>query len=311
MAYAAGDVILDDHYNAFVTSLNAMFGAGSADLGYNQTALASVSAGNTIAAVNWTNLQAKLKLISTHQGNNGNVTIDSVANVAAGDDIDIIANLATDIGTLTTSAAAQTNGVGFATAVASNMTNTSTFVGTGTQINVLAFANSASARSFFNLGGKVECSWNLSGHTSDAKANGWAAVTAACGTYQLFGKSSGKTGGSGNININQTAKGFHNLSSSELTVFKQFDATSSYTANHIQLTATLNAAPATAVSISLKSIWTDAAADTTNFNKNIYNVQDQVDGTKKTNFSYEAAAVGSIPANYGTPAWTTGTNSFS
>ena len=29
MAYAAGDVILDDHYNAFVTSLNAMFGAGS------------------------------------------------------------------------------------------------------------------------------------------------------------------------------------------------------------------------------------------------------------------------------------------
>lgn len=311
MAYAAGDVILDDHYNAFVTSLNAMFGAGSADLGYNQTALASVSAGNTIAAVNWTNLQAKLKLISTHQGNNGNVTIDSVANVAAGDDIDIIANLATDIGTLTTSAAAQTNGVGFATAVASNMTNTSTFVGTGTQINVLAFANSASARSFFNLGAKVECSWNLSGHTSDAKANGWAAVTAACGTYQLFGKSSGKTGGSGSTNINQTAKGFHNLSSSELTVFKQFDATSSYTANHIQLTATLNAAPATAVSISLKSIWTDAAPDSTSFNKNIYNVQDQVDGTKKTNFSYEAAAVGSIPANYGTPAWTTGTNSFS
>ena len=311
MAYAAGDVILDDHYNAFVTSLNAIFGAGSADLGYNQTALASVSAGDTIAAVNWTNLQAKLKLISTHQGNNGNITIDSVANVAAGDDIDIIANLATDIGTLTTSAAAQTNGVGFASAVASNMTSTSTFVGTGTQINVLAFANSASARSFFNLGGKVECSWNLSGHTSDAKANGWAAVTAACGTYRIFGKSSGKSGGSGSANINQTAKGFHNLSSSELTVFKQFDATSSYTANHIQLTATLNAAPATAVSISLKSIWTDAAADSTGFNKNIYNVLDQVDGTKKTNFSYEAAAVGSIPANYGTPAWTQGTNTFS
>ena len=61
----------------------------------------------------------------------------------------------------------------------------------------------------------------------------------------------------------------------------------------------------------LKSIWSDAAPDTTSFNKNIYNVQDQVDGTKKTNFSYEAAAVGSIPANYGTPAWTPGTNSFS
>jgi len=44
MAYAAGDVILDDHYNAFVTSLNAMFAAGSADLGYNQSALATVSA---------------------------------------------------------------------------------------------------------------------------------------------------------------------------------------------------------------------------------------------------------------------------
>jgi len=310
MAYSAGDVILDDHYNAFVTSLNAIFAAGTTDRGYNQTALATVSAGDTIAAVNWTNLQAKLKLISTHQGNNGNITIDTVANVAAGDDIDIIANLATDIGTLDTSAAAQTQGVGFGSAIASNMTNTSTFTGVGTQINVIAWANTNSARSWFNLGGKVECSWNLSGHTSDAKANGWAAVAAACGTYQIFGKVTGKSGGSGTTNVNLTNKGFHALSTSELVVFKQFDATTSYTANFISLSATLNAAPASAVSISLKSIWTDAAADTTNFNKNIYNVQDQVDGTKKTNFSTTPAATGSIPANYGTPAWTPGTNTF-
>ena len=37
MAYTSGDTILDDHYNDFATSVNAIWGSGSGDKGYGQT----------------------------------------------------------------------------------------------------------------------------------------------------------------------------------------------------------------------------------------------------------------------------------
>ena len=52
MAYTSGDTILDDHYNGFVTSVNALWGTGTGDKGYGQgTTVSSVSAGNTITAI--------------------------------------------------------------------------------------------------------------------------------------------------------------------------------------------------------------------------------------------------------------------
>ena len=37
MAYTSGDTILDDHYNDFATSVNALWGTGSGDAGYGQS----------------------------------------------------------------------------------------------------------------------------------------------------------------------------------------------------------------------------------------------------------------------------------
>ena len=57
MAYTSGDTILDDHYNDFATSVNAIWGSGSGDKGYGQTnTVSSVSAGSTITASQWTTL---------------------------------------------------------------------------------------------------------------------------------------------------------------------------------------------------------------------------------------------------------------
>ena len=56
MAYSAGDAILDDEYNAFVGNSSSPFGynhfagAGSGEYGLNQASIATVSAGDTIAA---------------------------------------------------------------------------------------------------------------------------------------------------------------------------------------------------------------------------------------------------------------------
>ena len=51
MAYSTGDTILDDHYNGFATSVNAIWGTGSGVRGLGQnTTVSAVSAGNTITA---------------------------------------------------------------------------------------------------------------------------------------------------------------------------------------------------------------------------------------------------------------------
>jgi hypothetical protein len=114
MAYIAGDTILDTHYNGFVTSVNAIWGTGTGVRGLGQsTVLSAVSAGNTVTASQWATLLTRIKSISNHQGNNGNITVDSVTNPSATDTIAIVANLATDIATLDTSAAAGTNAAGF------------------------------------------------------------------------------------------------------------------------------------------------------------------------------------------------------
>jgi hypothetical protein len=59
MAYTTGDTILDDHYNDFATSVNAVWSTGSGDSGYGQTAVSSVSVGTTITATQWTTLLSK------------------------------------------------------------------------------------------------------------------------------------------------------------------------------------------------------------------------------------------------------------
>ena len=110
MAYASEDSIEAAHYNAFATSLNAVWGTGSGVRGLGQSdVVAAVSAGDSVTAAGWATLLTRLKSLSDHQGNDGNITIDSVTNPSAGDSIAVIANIATDIGTLDTSAAAGTN----------------------------------------------------------------------------------------------------------------------------------------------------------------------------------------------------------
>jgi len=63
--------------------------------------------------------------------------------------------------------------------------------------------------------------------------------------------------------------------------------------------------------MTLKSEFVDAAADSTSYNKNIYNVLDQVDGNKKTTFSFTPSATSYISATWGTPGWSTTQNTES
>ena len=305
MAYTSGDTILDDHYNGFATSVNAIWGTGSGVRGLGQTTtVSSVSAGTTITATQWSTLLDRIRSISDHQGNDASITIDTVTNPSAGDTISALTTLATDISTIDTSAATATNAAGFGTAITDTADNTTALTGTITQTDTLTFASANQRRYGCNAGGKVEVSWSLTGGTSDSKYDNWAALATACGTYQIFANTSGKSGGSGTATTNNTNYGFYDQTSTPTTVFKQFEDSAPYTASYIELDLST-----TSTVMTLTSKWVDAAADEVSYNKNIYNVLDQVDGTKRTTFSWSPPATTYISATWGTPTWATTVNS--
>ena len=291
MAYATGDTILDTHYNDFATSVNALWGTGTGDAGYGEsTTVSSVSDGTTITAAQWTTLLARITSMASHQGS----SITSISNPSAGDVIAAYTALSTNITTITTN---RLNVAARQSAANTNRDNTNTFTGTLTFTHKWAWGSTNQARYFFNAGGRLSISGSQSGHGSDSKGNQWATLLTQAGTYQVTAQASGKSGGSGSPSVNNTNLGYHDLTSSYQTAFQQYEDTGPYTANYVrwQLRTQDSAA-----SVETSCIWVDAAADQTSYNKSIYNVQDQVEGTHRMTYGYEKHDTTYVADNGGT-----------
>ena len=288
MAYTSGDTILDDHYNDFATSVNAIWGSGSGDKGYGQsTTVSTVSAGSTITASQWSTLLARISSMASHQGS----SITSITSPSAGDTIAAYTALSGNITTITNN---RMNVNARDSISESNCSTTTTLTGTIEQRGTWAWGSEAQARYYFNAGGRISVRWDISSFSSDDKANNWNALASNCGTYQVVAQSSGKSGGGGSANINDTNKGWHDLSGSYQTVFRQYEDTTPYTASYIMLELYK-----TGGSVLFRSKWVDDAADQTSYNKNIYNVLDQVDGTKQTFFGHEEGNTTHISDTWG------------
>lgn len=288
MAYTSGDTILDDHYNDFATSVNAIWGSGSGDSGYGQTnTVSSVSAGATITASQWSTLLARITSAASHQ----NSSITSITSPSAGDTIAAYTALSGNITTITNN---KLNVHARDSVVESNCSTTTTLTGTIEQRGTWTWGSEDQARYFFNAGGRLSVRWDISSFTSDDKANNWNALASNCGTYQIVAQSSGKSGGGGSANINDTNKGWHDLTGSYQTVFRQYEDSAPYTASYIMLELYKSGAD-----VLFRSKWVDDAADQTSYNKNIYNVMDQVDGTKQTFFGHEEPTTTHIADTWG------------
>jgi len=278
MAYTSGDTILDNHYNDFATSVNAIWSTGSGDAGYGQTAVSSVTTSTTITAAQWTTLLNAMTSAASHQSS----SITAISNPSAGNTISAFTALSTNIGTITTN---RLNVHARQAVSNTNRDNTNTFTGTLTFTNKWAWGSANQARYFFNAGGRLSISGSQSGHGSDSKGNEWANLLTAAGTYYVYAQTAGKSGGSGTPTTNLAATaGYHDLTTSYLSVFKQFEDTGPYTANYVEWQ--LRTADAGA-SVEANCLWVDAAADDVSYNKSIYNVQDQVEGTHRMTYGYE------------------------
>lgn len=313
MAYTTGDTIEATHYNGFATSVNALWGTGTGNRGIGQgTTVSAVSAGNTVTATQWSTLLDRIRSLSDHYGQDASITIDTVTNPSAGNTISVFSTIAADIGTLDAAQiAVGAVAAGYQSATTDAVTTSGTFVNTITQTNTLTFSSSDTMRYFFNAGGRVSVSWALTDGTSDSKYDNWEALATACGTYYIYNNNAQKAGGSGTADTVVTADGFWDMTSTPTLVFKQFEDSAPYTASYIQLTTNLDAAPGSSTVMTLKSEWVDDAAEQTSYDKNIYNVLDQVDGSKTTTFGYNAPATTYISASWGTPSWANTVNSES
>lgn len=260
MTYTSGGLIEATDYNGFVSTtsganVNNVWGAGSSDSGWGQSALATVASTNTITATQWASLVNTLTSMGAHTG----TTITARTAPTAGQTISILAALNTDLTNITNNRLnAVANGTQFTgwTGTNSKTAATSGSPWSITFTNTVTFASADAARYFFNAGGRIriDVSKTATGQTGDPEWNDLANnlcgdifITGGTATQTIAGTAyTGTTriGGSASPNILLTTTGWYDLTpgGAATIVYKQFADTAPYTSNFIQHSLARNAA---------------------------------------------------------------------
>jgi len=265
MAYTAGDTILDDEYNAFVGSSSSPYGynhfagTGAGEYGLNQTSIATVSAGGTINASQWNSLFTGLDNIANHT--NTSITASSVS---AGDTIAIRAALISDLASLAAAVAAGSpSATALADRAAGTSTNGNTWNSTSTITRSITFANNATMRAFFNAGGSIKIDPGTSGSVDGNKDTVFEELTAAVGVLEFKAHATTRSGTGETQTSFASGTGFHDISTSDVSLLKLTSNNTGYTSDYIEIFASLNAAPSSATVINIKMVGSDPAADDT------------------------------------------------
>ena len=257
MAYSSTSVITASDYNTlFKDPLNKIIGRGNdgggagGAFGYGQTnTIAAVAGADTISATQWTNLFTRLRSTLNHQGS---TTTLAAGNVATADTIAIKSGLTTDITTVATNkavaAAGSLNSAAAITGLA-DATRVSAWASTITLAYTVTFAASGTApasssamdaaRYFFNTGGYLQLGLTTA-NGAGTQDTAWTNLITAMVSLSFGANGTTKSGGSGTPTTLASSIGYYQLTTSNQTIFKQFDTTASYTANYIQLDVSSN-----------------------------------------------------------------------
>ena len=246
MTYSSGGLIQATDYNDFVstggTNLNFVWATT-----YGQPSIATVSSGGTVSASQWATLVNTLASAGTHT----NTTLTSRTAPTSGQTINILANVAADIGNVYTN---RYNAYAVGTQyTAWTGTNSKTTATSGATWNItfnstVSFANSSAANNFFNSGGliNIQVAKSSTGDTGDPEWNDLA--TNLCGVIRISGLATSHTiagtaytgttkiGGTGTPATLATATGWDALTAGAAltSVYKQNADTAPYTNNFIQ-----------------------------------------------------------------------------
>ena len=259
MGYVAGEKILDDEYNTFVNSSSSPYGynhfAGTGALAYGlgQTALATVGAGDTVTASQWNTLFTGMDNVANHT----NDTLTSTAARTAGDPIAIksalvadLASLAAEVAGGSTSASAISESAELESAAASGRWAASHVVEQS-----ITFANNNQLRWFFNAGGTMRMKMTRTsngGGSATSKDSSVDEMIAAIGNFDLKSQTSTRSGSGETVTTNGLSNGLYDLGTSYTVLLKLTQSSGTYTSMYVQISAKLNAAVASAVTVTMK-----------------------------------------------------------
>ena len=287
MAYAAGDTITADQYNIFVNNSSSPFGynhfagTGEDQYGLGQTHLATVSGGSTtITAAQFNNLLTGIDNIANHT----NDTMTARTSVAAGDEIAIKSNLEADLATLAASVAGGSTSATALTTSSALQTVTSSAEGwdsSATQEVSVTFASADAMRHFFNAGGKVRITQGTTQASTSPKDQSYIDMGTAIGNLDIASQATTRSGSGETLTTDGLANGFHDLGTGYTTLIKLTSDNSNYTSNTVEISAKLNAAVGTAVTMTVKVVATDGANDTQFTSPNTSGVAADIKDTPK------------------------------
>ena len=267
MGYVAGETILDDEYNAFVSNSSSPFGynhfagTGAGVYGLGQAHLGTVVAGtSTINAANWNALFTGLDNIANHT--NDSITSTSVS---AGTPVAVRSALVADLASLAAEVAGgSTSATALSTAAAGSSTSGSTYNGSATIERSVTFANADKMRHFFNAGGFIRVDPSCVTGIDGLKDNVFNDLTTgAIGNLDILALTSTRSESGETLTTNGLANGFHDLSTGYTVIIKLTSDNSGYTSNTVEISAKLNAAVGSATVITVKCVFVDAAGDDT------------------------------------------------
>jgi len=257
MTYSSGSQILAADYNTFAgnttAGLNRVWSTGAGDAGWGQTDIATVSTSGIVTATNWATIVNNLATSGTQTG----TTITSRTAPVTGNIIGILANVSTDITSVTTNRGnAAASGTEYG--VFSGTTSKTTATGSGqaawtiTFTHTVTFPTANQARYFWNAGGIVRLKYGKSSTGTDNDPD-WNTFAGQCGTINLTGRVNAATqtiaaqaytgttrlsGTGGTQTTLATATGWYDLTASPTTIFQLNNATSPYSGEYIRTTAT-------------------------------------------------------------------------
>ena len=250
MTYTTGGLIQATDYNKFVqggatvnhnvANVNTIWGVGFGDKGYGQAGeLATVPAANVVTATQWATLIARLNSIQTHQTGSSS----SIPSPVAGSVISYAAALQSLVDTIY----ANRNSVGIQgtdSLAASATHNWSNSTPTTFQIVcTYSFADANQARYFFNAGGSLAIALNSVNSLSNLKGTNWVSfLNTKIASFNLFAKSSGRTGTGGAVTSQQPTVGYWGLTTTDQTLLAitSGSATGAYDSNIVRIKAKTN-----------------------------------------------------------------------
>jgi len=233
--------------------LNRVWSTGAGDAGWGQTDIATVSASGVVTATQWATIVNNLATSGTQTS----TTLTSRTAPVTGNIINILANVSTDITSVTTNRGnAAASGTEYGTF--SGTTSKTTATGSGqaawsiTFTHTVTFPSANQARYFWNAGGIVRLKYGKSSTGTDNDPE-WNTFAGQCGTINLTGRVNAATqtiaaqaytgttrlsGTGGTQTTLATTTGWYDLTASPATIFQLNNSTSPYSGEYIRTTAT-------------------------------------------------------------------------